>query len=349
MADLDRDGRAEVAQAIAPAEIDVYDGAGRPQTGWPFHPPGRASGHAPALNARLAAADIDGDGALEVIAVESGLGPLLHALGAAGAEAAGYPRLLPEVVGDQAPAAADLDGDGMVEVVQPTLPASSDFLAPPGPAPSRLGLPVIQVEGIAPVTSPPGALHTLHHDGGEAIGWPVPLSEGAMWGAILADLDGDGRVEILQGDGDLLHGFDGHGQTLKGFPLTMHRLFTRATSRVDSAWVAGDLDGDGAPDFLRALGRLDPDGTALRIAAIQSRSGAPVPGTPWTVEGILPASNPTLVDLTGDGRPEVAVLAVDGITGGWRLMAWNPAGFLGLPAPPRIDALRGAGPGAIAR
>ncbi|HET8948475.1 MAG TPA: VCBS repeat-containing protein [Candidatus Polarisedimenticolia bacterium] len=344
MADLDRDGRAEVVQAIAPAEIDVYDGAGRPLAGWPFHPPRRASGVAPALNARLAAADVDGDGTLEVIAVESGLAPLLHAIGPAGAEAHWYPRLLPEVVSEQAPAAADLDGDGMAEVVQSTLPASTDFLRP---LPSRLAIPVLPMEGATPVAGPPGALHTLHHDGGEAIGWPVPLSEGALWGSILADLDGDGRDEILQGDGDLLHGFDAEGRALKGFPLTMRRLFTRAAARLDSGWVAGDLDGDGALDVMRALGRMDAGGTALRIAAIQSRNGAPVPGTPWTIEGLLPASNPTLVDLTGDGRPEVAVLAVDGITGGWRLLAWNVAAFRGLGAGTKADTLRGWSPGTI--
>lgn len=347
VADLDRDGRAEVAQAISPSEIDVYDGAGRALAGWPFHPPRRASGVAPAINARLAAADVDGDGALEVIAAESGLGPFLHAIGPSGGEATRYPRLLPEVVSEQAPAAADLDGDGLAEVVQATQPASPEFLHAPEPLPSRLALPVIQVEGTAPAVGPPGALHTLHHDGGEASGWPVPLSEGALWGAILADLDGDGRNEILQGDGDLLHGFDAEGRALRGYPLTMRRLFTRATVRVDSAWVAGDLDGDGALDVMRALGRMDTDGTALRIAAIQGSNGAPVPGTPWTVEGILPASNPTLVDLTGDGRPEVAVLAVDGITGGWRLLAWNVAAFRGLGAGTKPDVLRGLTPGAI--
>jgi hypothetical protein len=347
VADLDRDGRAEVAQAISPAEIDVYDGAGTPLPGWPFHPPLRASGVAPALNARLAAADVDGDGRLEVIAVESGLGPLLHALVSTGAEAARYPRFLAEVVGNQAPAAADLDGDGMVEVVQSTQPASLDLLRPPDPSPSRLALPVVRIEGLAPVAGPPGVLHSLNHDGGEAIGWPVPLSEGATWGAMLADLDGDGRVEILQGDGDLLHGFDAEGRVLRGFPLTMRRLFTGAEVRPDSAWVPGDLDGDGALDVMRALGRMDANGTALRIAAIQARNGAVVPGTPWTIDGLLPASNPTLVDLTGDGRPEVALLAVDGITGGWRLLAWNVAAFRGLGGGAKPDALRGTGFGAI--
>jgi hypothetical protein len=123
----------------------------------------------------------------------------------------------------------------------------------------------------------------------------------------------------------------------------MRRLFTRAASRIDSMWVVGDLDRDGEVDFLRALGRMDPDATELRIAAIRQRAGAPVPGTPWTVEGLLPASDPALVDLTGDGRPEVAVLAVDGTLGGWRLMAWDVAAGRGGRAGIRADTLRGTG------
>jgi hypothetical protein len=356
VADLDRDGRAEVAQAIAPSEIWLYDGGGLPLPGWPFRPPPRASGVAPAINARPAAADLEGDGRLEVIAVESGLGPLLHAITLEGGEAPFYPRFLPEVVDHQAPAAGDLDGDGIEEIVQSTLPASSDFLRPPGIGPSRLSLPVSPVEavpvgtaGADPAPPPPlpeeapGALHSLRRDGGEATGWPVPLSAGAMWGAIVVDLDGDGRAEVLQGDGDTLHGFDAQGRALKGFPLTMRRLFTRAASRIDSMWVVGDLDRDGEVDFVRALGRMDPDATELRIAAIRQRAGAPVPGTPWTVAGLIPASDPALVDLTGDGRPEVAVLAVDGTWGGWRLMAWDVAAGSRGGAGIRADTLRGMG------
>ncbi|HZN03678.1 MAG TPA: VCBS repeat-containing protein [Candidatus Polarisedimenticolia bacterium] len=322
VADLDADGRAEVAQAVSPSEIWLYDGDGRPLSGWPFRPPLREWGIAPRINARLATADLDGDGRREILAVESGLGPLLHALTLQGGEAAFFPRPLDEIVDTQAPAAGDLDADGVDEVVQATLPVSNEASGEPAPM-------------------IPGALHSLRRDGVEAEGWPVPLSSGAMWGAMLLDLDGDGRPEVLQGDGDTLHAFDATGKTLQGFPLTMRRLFTRATVRLDSRWVAGDLDSDRSPDFLRALGRMDGDVVELRVAAIRSRTGSPVAGTPWTIEGLFPASDPVLVDLTGDGAPEVAMLAAEGGGGGWRLMAWDvAAGRNGRGAGIRTDRQR---------
>ena len=361
VADLDRDGRAEVAQAISPAEIWLFDGAGRAIPGFPFKPPLRASGASPSINARLAAADLDGDGRLELVAVESGMGPLLHGISLSGGETRFYPRLLPEVVDRQAPAAGDLDGDAIAEVVQSTLPVSSDFLRPaPGTDTARFSMKATPADPDAPsgpatpppappgapepVLADPGILHSLRCDGGETAGWPVQVPSGATWGAMLLDLDGDGRAEVLQGDGDALQGFDAKGQPLKGFPLVMRHADAGAASRIDSGWVAGDLDGDGAIDFLRALGRMDPDAVTLRLAAIRQRGSAPVPGTPWSVDGLLPASDPVLLDLTGDGRPEVAMLAVDGMTGMWRLIAWDVASGRGAGrAGVRADSLRGTG------
>jgi hypothetical protein len=91
--------------------------------------------------------------------------------------------------------------------------------------------------------------------------------------------------------------------------------------------VIEDLDGDGAPDFLRAFGALDIDGQAsLEIDAITLPGGHPVRGTPFTFDGLLPASDPAVLDLTGDGRPEIAILASEGPAGAWRLLAWDGGG-----------------------
>jgi hypothetical protein len=130
----------------------------------------------------------------------------------------------------------------------------------------------------------------------------------------------------MQGDGDRLLVFDASGAPWSGFPLTIHRSFmNNAPMRVDTQWTAADLDGDRQIDFLRALGAIDNTTTAMRIVALQAR-GQAVHGFPFTLQGLLPASNPVAVDLTGDGIPETAILAGEGSNGGWRLLAWDISG-----------------------
>ena len=339
VADLDGDGRAEVIQAVSPSEIWAFAGDATVLPGWPFRVPPGAGGDTRSVNAAVAIDDLDGDGAREVIAADTGLGPRLFALRADGTLLPSFPRALDEVIDQQAPVTGDLDRDGLPEIVQATLPLSHDMLRPPTTGPSRV--PILRTtESILTLPSAPtpdpsgsGALHLLLSDGSEAPGWPMTLGSSVEWGSIVVDVDGDGTPEVFQGDGDLLRGFDAKGVELKGFPLTLHRIARNATDRLDSQWVITDLDGDGAADFLRALGALDADGVAsLEIAAITLPGGRPVRGTPFTFGGLLPASDPAVLDLTGDGRPEIAILASEGAAGAWRLMAWDVWGSRRNPA-----------------
>ena len=98
-----------------------------------------------------------------------------------------------------------------------------------------------------------------------------------------------------------------------------------AQARVDTQWTAVDLDGDRRVDFLRALGAVSNTTTAMRMIALQAK-GPEVRGFPFTLDGLLPASNPVAADLTGDGVPETAILAGEGTNGGWRLLAWDLSG-----------------------
>jgi hypothetical protein len=331
VADLDGDGRAEVIQAVSPSEIWAFAGDGAPLLGWPFRIPMGAGGDTRSVNAALAIDDLDGDGRREVIAADTGLGPRLFALRVDGTLLPSFPRGLGEVIDVQAPVTGDLNRDGLPEIVQATLPASHDLLRPPTTDPSRVPFlktaeSIFALQPAAPTPDPSGsgALHLLLSDGSEAPGWPMVLGSSVEWGSLVADLDRDGTPEVFQGDGDLLHGFDAQGVELKGFPLTVHRIARKATDRLDSQWVIEDLDGDGAPDFLRAFGALDIDGqSSLEIEAITLPGGRPVRGTPFTFDGLLPASDPAVLDLTGDGRPEIAILASEGPAGAWRLLAWD--------------------------
>jgi len=311
--DLDGDGRAEVVRALGLGEVWAFDGGGLLLPGWPFRSAPDAWGRRLSINASPSAADLDGDGRPEVLVVESGLAPRLMAIDFMGHMLPHFPIQLGEIVERQSPSAGDLDGDGRAEVVQATLPADDDLFQP-------LRAPGAESADIGP--SVPAALHSLRADGTEVSGWPFPLGAAASWGASLADLDGDGRPEVLQGDGNALYALDAGGALLQGFPIMVHRSFARSQSEQASQWAVADLDLDGQPEFVQARSNLLDGWTQLRLLALRL-GGQPAHGFPFTLDGLQAASQPIAVDLTGDRRPEVAILATEGTNGGWRLLAWD--------------------------
>ena len=315
VADLDGDGRAEVARSASPGTVWVFNADGEARPGWPFRSPLDAQGRKRYVNADLAAADLDGDGRPEIVFVESGFTPRLTALDAAGRMMPGFPIRLQEVVDRQAPAAGDLDGDGRAEIAQATLPFSLDLISGP-PELSSLKPPPVPDPAI------PAQMHSLHQDGSEARGWPKLLDGGAAWGALLADLDSDGQPEIVLGDGDRLFAWSADGTEMNGFPFAIHRDFPHAQSERLSQWSVADLDRDGRLDFLQARSLVDAGTTQMRLLGLRS-GGQPMRGFPFTLDGLEAASNPVAVDLTGDGYPEIAILATEGTNGGWRLLAWD--------------------------
>jgi hypothetical protein len=331
LVDLDGDGRPEVIHAMNPGEVQVFRGDGVALPGWPFRAGPDALGHHRGINADLAAADLDGDGRPEVILVETGYQPRLLAVSGNGAIARGFPIVLPEVVDRQAPAAADLNGDGTPELVQATLPFDGIMLDGPTPGTATTFAPAVPpASGDVPV---PGELHVLRADGSAAPGWPLPLSTGAPWGALAADLDGDGRPEILQQDGDLLYAFDPGGAVLPRFPITLRRDFVRSDATQYSPWIVVDLDGDRRPDLLQVRTDLYAGSSYLRVFGLRA-TGDPLRGYPFEADGLSAASRPITTDLDGDGANDLVLLAAGGSGGSYSLLAWN-LGALVNPQGPR--------------
>ncbi|OLD64935.1 MAG: hypothetical protein AUI47_03625 [Acidobacteria bacterium 13_1_40CM_2_68_5] len=314
LADLDGDGNLDVIRAMNHGLILAFDRQGRPLPGWPVRLGPDNNGRVREIGADLLTVDLEGDHHRDLVFVESGLGPRLAAVSGDGRLLPGFPVWLPEIIDRDAPAAADLDGDGRLELVQATMPFYGDSTEPV-PEPTAGGALI------------PAALHVIRPDGSSRPGWPRQLRLGASWGAVLADLDGDGLPEILQQDGGQLLGFDAAGNSPPGFPVIVHRDFVRTQSVSTSPWVVADLNGDRRPDLMQVWSSQYAGNSYMRVFGLRA-TGNPLRGFPFDADGMLAASRPVLTDLDGDGVNDLVMLISDGANGGWRLVAWNLGSLL---------------------
>ena len=237
----------------------------------------------------VVAADIDGDGRRDlVVSIPSGQ---ILVVRPDGSRAPGWPRAFEDLaqpaypVGD--PAVGDLDGDGSPEIV------------------------VCVVSG---TTTRSNFLFALHADGTDlrfddpkAPGWPIRLPGGgtdlsscSSTPTLLADLDGDGGLDVVRGmsRGTIL-AFDRTGRPLPGWPVRLGPDGQGLIREVNSDLAAADLDGDGKPEVV-----FVESGLAPRLAAV-SFDGRMLPGFPMGLTEIVDRQAPVIADLDGDGSPEI--------------------------------------------
>ncbi len=267
--DLDGDGRPEiVVDSGADGEILAFHGDGRPVGGgWPARPGGTHFGKL--------LADLDGDGRLEVVAVSSPPPDLvsvqersLVVLSSDGTvlrrwrlDGCSTPVNAPE----QLPAVANLDEDPPLEIVAVngchnvsafdldvpdgpvwTAETSAHLVASPVVADLEGdGLEEVIIGGEKQGKGTPGGLYLFEHDGKRRPGWPVLVEESFESSAALADLDGDGWLDILVAgwDAGTLHAVRADGFELRGWPIE-----NEVNALMRSVPVAGDVDGDGHVD-----------------------------------------------------------------------------------------------------
>ncbi len=184
LADVDGDGKDEVAIAAFTGSMELYGGDGKRRTS--YASAGRGAGsdaQAPgvlALGANAAFGRTSPGGPLRLfggaiddrlIAAQSSPAvtlPFEHLLGgwdaAGGGWAGGFPRVMEGWTILTAPAIGDVDGDGRSEVIA----GSSGNL-----------------------------LHAVRDDGTEAPGWPRTLGGWLLAAPAIGDIDGDGRNEVV--------------------------------------------------------------------------------------------------------------------------------------------------------
>lgn len=270
------------------------------------------------------AADIDGDGRLEVIApamqrswdrglasTDPTIAAQLWALHADGTNVEGWPLTLKTVEERQqarkeqgggtsenwyvSPSVCDVDGDGISEIV-------------------------INTGGHNWRDAPRHNVALLYGDGTR-----VSLGNGAdAWASIaLADIDGDGVLDVITQE----VARDVRGRELKGWPQD-NRL------RAIYQPTIGDADGDGKPELFVPFMDKDwfqPGSARERTMGGFSLGARPLPGWPHKLPSI--AIYAVMGDVTGDSKKEI--LAVDRSS---TLHVWNADG-----TPVELDATPGEG------
>jgi peptidase C25-like protein/VCBS repeat protein len=117
----------------------------------------------------------------------------------------------------------------------------------------------------------------------------------------LADLDGDGRLEIVYGSIDAkLYAWKRDGTNMPGFPVTM------STGILGSVAI-GRLDGPGGP--LSIVVPVGDNSIAVKLQNGSNRTGFPKL-LPITAAGRSPS--PALADMNGDGFPDIVLASTNG-------------------------------------
>lgn len=149
---------------------------------------------------------------------------------------------------------------------------------------------------------------------GSVPGWPAPLAAATSASVCLADLDGDGRVEVIVG-ADQLYAFRADGSEWRdgdANPVTLG-VFSTLLHNVASTPAVADVNKDGAPEIIAASWNDS-------LVAVFRANGSLLPG--WPKKGGAPFwSSPAIGDLDGDGGADVVVGS-----NGSRLYAWHADG-----------------------
>ncbi len=151
-----------------------------------------------------------------------------------------------------------------------------------------------QGEVVAGIGGPLGGhIQAFRKDGTVVPGFPVNVGKYPM-SPTLADLDGDGAMEIIMGTrtGQAVV-YKGNGTLYPGWPIQMDRFVGASAS-------AGDVNNDGVMDIVME---------SRNLLYVWNKDGQILPGFPYAIVDSLAGSTsysaPVLADLTGDGKLEI--------------------------------------------
>ncbi len=193
------------------------------------------------------------------------------------------------------PAVGDIDGDGGPELVVGTLEGRLWAWHVDGSLVD--GFPYTQVG------RDPAVLDSTHI-----------FDRGFMGAPALADIDGDGVLDIVAGGGDqYLYVVDGHGQDVGPYPIELCHptVCDVAGARIIASPTVADIDGDGDIDIVLGTNEGANGGTDSVTHGIDGPTGQPLAGFPWTTTGLI--AQALLLPVIGEGHPaSTAVADLDG-------------------------------------
>ncbi len=327
VADLDGDGKKEI---LVPTRgwtrggmIYVFRADGSNFPGWP------KSLNNNNVSGGITAADLDGDGKLEVIAQERAWpAGYVHVFRYNGAKFPGAWPFKLDHVPTGTPAVGDVDGDGKPEIV--CLSYNSLYVLDAS-GKVKPGFPYnVYAKHAANFSYQSPALGDLTGDGKLEIavcchkygsgcyvfrsngsllpGWPKTF--GSKWSycpPTLADIDGDGRLDVLAGrrvDGavaPVLYAWKASGALLPGFPVVNRGC-------AESHLAVADIDGDGVMEIFHDSNIMDTATGKGWLHCVDAK-GKTEPGFPLRVPGFTYMNGATLGDVDGDGVLEMGVVS----------------------------------------
>lgn len=346
--DVDGDGLPEVVQVGRGLQysdtsyLHVLDEKGQAQSGWPKAIPN--------LVFRAATlADLDGDGAMEII-VQIGKWPPAGNLAVYRGDGSDFGGTAWQHALDSYPmapaAVGDLDGDGKLEVGYLTL---GNVTVRQADGNLRSGFPIAAEVGhanegsvvFADLDSTTSALELVWADvtdtasgpatvrlwaagadGKPLAGFPVTLSSQASGVAdlVVADVDGDGELEVVVPvKPSSIYVVSGAG-AIVGQPVA-------TAAQMHASVRAVDLTGDGKLELLADNNTTDKTGIGYLEA--YHADGTPVADFPLRPFGSTMGDSGSLADLDGDGTLELAVVTTSTLV--QPLMSWVSLWSRGKP------------------